>query len=89
MNTVSLLQEGDQVCELVPSALYPLPKASALVPGRELIIVTATHVEPASEGYSIGMPDGSTVPIEIVSRRVGIEGWDMAVRVKRDPCLIH
>ena len=84
MNNVSLLQNGNFVCELVYSEIYPVPEAAKLVPGHELVIVTASQLEATlPDGFALGFRDGSTVPIHVVSCRVGIEGWDSAVRVGR------
>jgi hypothetical protein len=80
--SLSLLRNGNHVCELVRSEIYPLPEVSKFVSGREVMIVTPLQLDATiRDGFALGLPNGSAIPIEILSSRVGIEGWDSAVRV--------
>ena len=80
MDNVSLLLDGSLVCELIHSALYPLPDVGRLMPGRELVIVTPLKLD-ARDADTLALPGRSGIPIRILSCRLGIEGWESAVRI--------
>lgn len=82
MKTCSLLRNGAVVCDVIPSADYPLPQVASLDPGSVVIVVTPSPLENL-DGYSMLFGSGQLKPVEIIGSRPGIEGWHTSIRITR------
>ena len=79
---VALLKNGKEHSKVIPSTIYQPIRASSLEDGQNHIVVIDGPVS-ATNGdlHALKFSSGLTVPSDIQSCRVGVEGWELCVRV--------
>jgi hypothetical protein len=86
MNTpIALLRDGQEHVKVIESGIYPAMDAQILQEGQDYIVVVPSPVNgQRGESFAVRFEDGLIVSADLISCRVGVEGWEVALRVRRE-----
>jgi hypothetical protein len=80
---VALLRNGKEHRKVIPSAIYEPIRGDGLGQGQNYIVVITEPVTARTgEAHALKFSSGRTVPAEVLSCHVGVEGWELAVRIR-------
>ena len=78
---VALLRNGKEHSKVIPSALYEPIRGDGLG-GNYIVVITEPVTARTGEAHALKFSSGRTVPADIISCHVGVEGWELAVRIR-------
>jgi hypothetical protein len=80
---LALLKNGKEYSRIIPSAIHEPIRAGSLDDGQSCIVVIDEPVAARTgEAHALKFYNGVTVPAEVLSCHVGVEGWELAIRLR-------